>query len=231
MATYLIIGASSGIGKATATLLAHQGHKVIGTYNTTAPPQISNVDFHQLNILDNNLNLHFIPETLDGIVYCPGSINLLPFALIKPQDFLEDYNLQVIGAIKVIQACLPNLKKGEQPSIVLFSTVAVQHGFKFHTQVSSSKGAIEGLTKSLAAELSPTIRVNCIAPSITNTPLASKLLANDVKIKANAMRHPLKKIGTPEDLAHMVQFLTSEKSSWITGQIMGVDGGMSTLKI
>lgn len=231
MATYLIIGASSGIGKATATLLAQQGHKVIGTYNTTAPPQISNVDFHQLNILDNNLNLHFIPETLDGIVYCPGSINLLPFALIKPQDFLEDYNLQVIGAIKVIQACLPNLKKGEQPSIVLFSTVAVQHGFKFHTQVSSSKGAIEGLTKSLAAELSPTIRVNCIAPSITNTPLASKLLANDVKIKANAMRHPLKKIGTPEDLAHMVQFLTSEKSSWITGQIMGVDGGMSTLKI
>ncbi|NIJ44757.1 NAD(P)-dependent dehydrogenase (short-subunit alcohol dehydrogenase family) [Wenyingzhuangia heitensis] len=231
MGTYLIIGASSGIGKATASLLAKEGHNVIGTYNTTNPTNITGVDFYQLNILDNTLDLHFLPESLDGVVYCPGSINLLPFARIKPQDFLDDYNLQVIGAIKTIQTCLKVLKKGTNPSIVLFSTVAVQHGFNFHTQVAASKGAIEGLTKSLAAELSPTIRVNCIAPSITQTALASKLLSSDAKLEANAQRHPLKKVGQAIDIAHMVAFLTSEKANWITGQIIGVDGGMSTLKI
>lgn len=231
MKNYLIIGASSGIGKATAQILANQGANVIGTYNNTTPENMNNVTYHQLNVTDEVLDLNFVPDTLDGIVYCPGSINLLPFARIKPEDFVNDFNLQVVGAIKVIQNCIKILKKGNSPSIVFFSTVAVQHGFNFHSQVATSKGAIEGLTKSLAAELSPTIRVNCIAPSITQTPLAGKLLSSDAKIEANAQRHPLKKIGQATDIAEMVNFLLSEKSGWITGQVLSVDGGMSTLKI
>lgn len=231
MATYLIIGASSGIGKATANLLVNQGHKVIGTYNNTPPASETSIDYHSLDVLAETLNLDFVPQTLDGLIYCPGSINLLPFKRIKPQDFVDDFNLQVVGAIKLIQACTQALKKGNNPSVVLFSTVAVQHGFNFHTQVATSKGAIEGLTRSLAAELSPTIRVNCIAPSITNTPLASKLLGNDAKIEANAQRHPLKKIGQPKDIAKTASFLLSEDANWITGQILAVDGGMSTLKV
>jgi NAD(P)-dependent dehydrogenase (short-subunit alcohol dehydrogenase family) len=163
--------------------------------------------------------------------YCPGSINLRPFERIKPIDFEIDYKLQVIGAIKIIQAVLPKLKKAENASIVLFSTVAVQSGFPFHTQVAASKGAIEGLTKALAAEYAPKIRVNCIAPSLTDTPLAANLLNNDQKKEANAARHPLKRIGAAEDIAHIAAFLLSEKASWITGQIMHVDGGMSSLKI
>jgi len=231
MATYLIIGASSGIGKATANLLVNQGHKVIGTYNNTPPASETSINYHSLDVSAETLNLDFVPQTLDGLIYCPGSINLLPFKRIKPQDFVDDFNLQVVGAIKLIQACTQALKKGNNPSIVLFSTVAVQHGFNFHTQVATSKGAIEGLTRSLAAELSPTIRVNCIAPSITNTPLASKLLGNDAKIEANAQRHPLKKIGQPKDIAKTASFLLSEDANWITGQILAVDGGMSTLKV
>ena len=126
---------------------------------------------------------------------------------------------------------MPKLKKAENPSIVLFSTVAVQTGFPFHAQVSASKGAIEGLTKALAAEFAPKIRVNCIAPSLTDTPLTAPLLNTDQKREANAMRHPLKKYGTAKNIADMAAFLLSEKGSWISGQIFHVDGGMSTLKV
>lgn len=230
MKTYIIIGASSGIGAATTKILTNGGNKVIGTYNKTTPTTSENTDYHHLDITQEEINLDFVPDVIDGLVYCPGSINLLPFARIKPQDFLDDYNLQVIGAVKVIQLLLKKLKKSSNPSIVLISTVAVQHGFNFHSQVASSKGAIEGLTRSLAAEFSPTIRVNCVAPSITQTPLASKLLSNETKIEANAQRHPLKKIGHANDIANMIHFLLSEKSNWITGQVFGVDGGISTLK-
>ena len=153
-----------------------------------------------------------------------------PFHRIKPLDFIEDYNLQVIGAVKVLQAVLPRLKKSNTASIVLFSTVAVQSGFTFHSQVSASKGALEGLTKALSAEFAPKIRVNCIAPSITDTPLASKILGSEEKKEANAQRHPLKKIGTAENIAEMAKFLLSEKSSWVTGQVLHVDGGMSVIR-
>jgi NAD(P)-dependent dehydrogenase (short-subunit alcohol dehydrogenase family) len=232
MANYLIIGASTGIGKATAALLAEKGHHVFGTYNKTEPtlshPHIS---FHALNVMDDSFALDFLPESLSGIVYCPGSINLKPFDRLKPNDFLEDYNLQVVGAIKTIQAVSSRLKTSENASIVLFSTVAVQLGLPFHTQVSASKGAIEGLTKALAADYAPKIRVNAIAPSLTDTPLAHALLNNDAKREANALRHPLRRVGTPEDIANMVSFLLSDEASWISGQIMHVDGGMSSLKI
>ena len=232
MKNYLIIGGSGGIGMALAKQLAQSGNNVIATYNKNEPVQVgSNIRFHQLNILDDTITLDFLPDELSGIIYCPGSINLRPFERIKPIDFESDYKLQVIGAIKIIQAVLPKLKKAENASIVLFSTVAVQSGFPFHTQVAASKGAIEGLTKALAAEYAPKIRVNCIAPSLTDTPLAANLLNSDQKKEANAARHPLKRIGTAEDIAHIAAFLLSEKASWITGQIMHVDGGMSSLKI
>jgi NAD(P)-dependent dehydrogenase (short-subunit alcohol dehydrogenase family) len=227
MKTYLIIGASSGIGKALASELIDQGHRVIGTYHKT-PPSNEKVEFHHYDLSNET---DFIPELLDGLVYCPGSINLLPFKRIKPEDFTTDFNLQVVGAIKMIQSALPALKKSGNASIVLFSTVAVQSGFNFHTQVAVSKGAVEGLCKSLAAELSPSIRVNAIAPSLTDTPLASKILQTPEKKEANALRHPLKRIGEAEDIANAAAFLLSEKSSWITGQIIHVDGGMSTLKV
>jgi NAD(P)-dependent dehydrogenase (short-subunit alcohol dehydrogenase family) len=231
MKTYLIIGASSGIGKALAINLAEEGHKVIGTYNSTEPDlSLHKVEMLKYNVLDNEL-LKLNIDSIDGLVYCPGAINLKPFARTKPEDYLQDFQLQVIGAIKIIQQFLPVLKKSINPSILLFSTVAVGHGFAFHSIVSASKGAVEGLTKSLAAELSPTIRINCIAPSLTNTPLAKHLLGTDEKLQANASRHPMKAIGEPEDIAAMAQFLLSEKAKWITGQIIAVDGGMSTLKV
>jgi len=232
MPTYLIIGASSGIGKKLTENLVSSGNKVIATYFKNNPETISGLaEYHYLNVLDENFSLDFLPETLDGLVYCPGSINLRPFERIKPVDFVSDFNLQVTGAIKIIQAAMPRMKKAGNASIVLFSTVAVQTGFPFHTQVSASKGAIEGLTRALAAEFAPKIRVNCIAPSLTDTPLASSMLNTDQKREANALSHPLKKTGTPANIADMAEFLLSEKGSWISGQILHVDGGMSSLKV
>lgn len=232
MQHYLIIGASSGIGQELAMQLAESGNNVTGTYNKNKPTvENSHIYFHHLNVLENTLSPDFLPDELTGLVYCPGSINLKPFERIKPIDFEEDYKLQVIGAIRIIQMILPRLKKVENASIVLFSTVAVQTGLPFHAQVAASKGAIEGLTKALSAEFAPKIRVNCIAPSLTNTPLAATLLNTEQKVDAIAQRHPLKRIGTTKDMANMAAFLLSDKASWITGQILHVDGGMSSLKI
>lgn len=214
-----------------ATQLAESGNRVYGTYNSTEISTTSDsVSYHQLNVLDETLTLNFLPDTLDGIAYCPGSINLRPFGRILPNDFMNDYNLQVVGAIKVIQSLFSKLRKSGKASIVLFSTIAVQNGFPYHSQVSASKGAIEGLTKALAAEFSPEIRVNCIAPSLTDTPLAANLLSTDEKKEANAAKNPLKRNGEAADIANMAEFLLSDKASWITGQVMHVDGGYSTIK-
>lgn len=232
MSQYLIIGASSGIGKQLAHQLSEAGHKVYGTYNTHKIEDVPDKTIYRYyNVLDESIEPDFLPEKLDGLVYCPGSINLKPFARIKPEEFLSDYQLQVLGAIKVIQQILPKLKAAENPAIVMFSTVAVQAGFNFHSQVSASKGAIEGLTRALAAEFAPRIRVNCIAPSLTDTPLAASLLSSDEKREVNANRHPLKKIGKVQDIANMAEFLLSNKSGWISGQIFHVDGGMFSLKV
>ena len=231
MSNYLIIGGSGGIGQELATQLSQTGNQVIATFNKNKPgTDIPNTRFHQLDILEENFSVDFLPEDLSGLVYCPGSINLRPFDRMKPGDFEADYKLQVIGAIKVIQSVLPRLKKSGNASIILFSTVAVQTGLPFHSQVAASKGAIEGLAKALAAEFAPKIRVNCIAPSLTNTPLATSLLNTEQKVEANAQKHPLKRIGTPADIAGMAAFLLSDKASWITGQVMHVDGGFSTIK-
>ena len=231
MANYLIIGASSGIGKALAERLAESGHQIYGTFNTHETlPQNPLINYSKLNVLEDAFSLDFLPEILAGLIYCPGSISLRPFERIKPTEFTNDFNLQVVGAIKIIQAVAPKLKNTENASIILISTVAVQLGLPYHTQVSVSKGAIEGLTKALAAEYAPKVRVNCIAPSLTDTPLSAFLLNTEQKREANAQRHPLKRVGTTDDIVNMAEFLLSPKASWITGQIMHVDGGISTLK-
>jgi NAD(P)-dependent dehydrogenase (short-subunit alcohol dehydrogenase family) len=169
MATYLVVGASSGIGEAIKRLLVQEGHNVYGTFNQHKPDDDQNM--FPLDVLAEQTDLSFLPEVIDGLVYCPGSITLKPFHRIAPADFASDYLLNTVGAVKVIQAVLPRLRASQQGSVVLFSTVAVQLGLPFHTQVAASKGAIEGLTRALSAELAPSIRVNAIAPSLTDTPL------------------------------------------------------------
>ena len=225
-----IIGASKGIGLALAQQLASDGHQVYATFGQTTPPlahpQISWQPYNALQ--HNSLEL---PEVLDGLVYCPGNILLKPFNRLSIEDFQMDYQLQVLGAIQVIQSALPSLKKSQLASVVLFSTVAVQQGLPFHSLVSASKGALEGLTRALAAEFAPKIRVNAIAPSLTNTPLAENLLNSDAKKEANAARHPLKRVGEPADIAHMASFLVSDKASWMSGQVIHVDGGISSLRV
>ncbi len=227
---YLVIGGSSGIGKALVQELDVPGNSVFATFNTQENLSHGAVSYHQMNVLDDNPALDFLPEQLDGFVYCPGTINLKPFARIKPADFVADYELQVIGAVKILQLLLPRLKKSGNASVLFFSTVAVQSGFSFHSLVSASKGAIEGLTRALAAELAPTIRVNCIAPSITDTPLAAALLNTDEKRNASIQRHPLKCIGSPHDIAKAARFLLTE-ATLMTGQVLHVDGGLSNVKL
>jgi 3-oxoacyl-[acyl-carrier protein] reductase len=228
MKTTLIIGASSGIGKALANKLIKEKENVISISRNL--PDASFSHYYQHDILSDE-DLPKLEGTIDGLVYFPGSINLKPFRTLKQQDFENDFKLNVLGAIKSIQAYTQNLQLSKNASIVLFSTVAVQTGLSFHSSVSVSKGAIEGLTKALAAEFSPKIRVNCIAPSLTSTPMAYKLINTPEKLESSNNRHPLKRIGEADDIANSVEFLLSEKSSWITGQILHVDGGMSTLKV
>ena len=228
----VIVGASSGVGLATAELLGTQGANLY-TISRNEPSLPLSLSYEHIshNILEDDFPEDFLPETIDALIYCPGSINLKPFRSLSADTFREDYEINVIGAVKTIKAALKPMKKAEgTPSIVLFSTVAVQQGMAFHGSVAAAKGAVEGLTRSLAAELSPKIRVNCIAPSLVNTPLASKILSSEDRIKASNERHPLKRIGEPNDIAQTTAFLVSDNSSWITGQVIGVDGGLSKLR-
>ncbi|OHX64260.1 SDR family NAD(P)-dependent oxidoreductase [Flammeovirga pacifica] len=231
MKNILIIGGSSGIGKSLVDLLSEDPkNKIYATYNHTSPTSQNGVVYYHYDVLSDDISNLDLPKELHGLVYCPGSINLKPFQRISDSDFIDDFQLQVIGAIRIVRENINALRKGKG-SIVFFSTIAVQSGFKFHASVATSKGAIEGLTKSLASEFAPHIRVNAIAPSLTDTPLAAKLLSDDTKKEANAKNHPLKKIGEAKDIAHMADFLLSDKAQWMTGQIIHIDGGLSTLKL
>lgn len=229
MKNTLIIGGSSGIGASVATQCVNAGHYVHATFNKH-DVEIPGVSFHPLDVTAESIDVSFLPDTLNGLVFCPGSISLRPFARISPGDFFADYQLQVGGFIKVLQQVLPKLKAAGNASVVIYSSVAAGTGLPFHAQVAATKGALEGLTRALAAELAPVIRVNCIAPSLTDTPLAGALLNTPEKREANAQRHPLKRIGQPEDIAAATLFLLSDQSSWMTGQIIAVDGGISTLR-
>ena len=222
----LLIGGSSGIGLATAKLLS-QNHEVY--IASRSSDSLTGLDIHYLpfDVTTDDLSELDLPSELSGLVYCPGSINLRPFKGLKPEAFEADFQINVMGFVKSLQAVLPKLTTNS--SVVLYSTVAVKVGMPFHASVAASKGALEGLGKSLAAELAPKTRVNVIAPSITNTPLADRFLNNEAKMEKSAQRHPLKRVGEADDIAAMTRFLLSDDSSWMTGQILGLDGGMSTL--
>jgi 3-oxoacyl-[acyl-carrier protein] reductase len=230
MKNILLIGGSYGIGyelvkeleRNNNVFIACRTNEKLVNLNVTHIPFDASID---------SINISNLPEVIDGLVYLPGSINLRPFKGLKIEAFENDLQINFISLVKVIQTVMPNLIASKQSSIVLFSSIAASMGMPFHTSVAAAKGAIEGFAKALAAEYAPKIRVNVIAPSLTDTPLADKFLNNDVKKEKSSERHPLKRIGQPEDIAKMASFLLSDNSSWMSGQILHVDGGMSTLLI
>jgi 3-oxoacyl-[acyl-carrier protein] reductase len=225
----LIIGGSSGIGRALVDLLIpeHNIYVASRSNESLANAEVTHISY---DVMNDSLDVSDLPEQLYGFVYCPGSINLRPFRGLKPQTFQDDFNLNVVGAVKSLQSVLPLLLKSLQASLVFYSTVAVSTGMPFHASVAAAKGALEGLTRSLAAEYAPKFRVNCIAPSLTDTPLADKFLNNEAKLEKAQERHPLKQVGTAKNIAQMTAFLLGEESQWMTGQILHVDGGIGDLK-
>jgi 3-oxoacyl-[acyl-carrier protein] reductase len=228
MKNILLIGGSTGIGYELSQKLKEDNNLFIATRDKEKFND-PNIKTHELD-LDKEFETDWLPDHLDGFVYLPGTINLRPFKGLKPSVFLDDFNINVMGCVKILQKVLPKIQAAENPSIVMFSTVAVKMGMPFHSSVSSSKGAIEGLTRSLAAEFAPKIRVNAIAPSMLDTPLAEKFLNSETKLENLRNRHPMKEIGSPEDISEVVKFLLEDNSKWMTGQIIPFDGGMSSVK-
>ena len=227
--TTLLIGGNSGIGLATAKLLLARGDHVLAAARTPGPLAQLGISVQPFDALEP-LSLK-LPPVIDSLVYFPGTISLKPFHRLTAEDFLRDFQVNVLGAVNAIQAALPALKAAPSASIVLFSTIAVAQGMPFHASIAAAKGAIEGLGCSLAAELAPRVRVNVIAPSLTDTPLASPLLNSEVKREAAAKRHPLQRIGTPDEVAELTAFLLSDASRSISGQVLRPDGGLSSLRL
>jgi len=224
----LLIGGSHGIGYALAKKLQNK-HNVYVASRTKEELDNLEVTHIPFDATTDELDMTQLPEEIHGFVYCPGSINLKPFKMMSLDTFEEDMHLNFFSMVRSVKTVIGKMAEGS--SIVFFSTVAVGTGMPFHTSVAAAKGAIEGFAKSMAAEYAPKLRVNVVAPSLVNTPLAGRLLNNDKKVEMMSQRHPLKRVGTPEDIANIALFLLSDDSTWMTGQIVGVDGGMSTLNI
>jgi 3-oxoacyl-[acyl-carrier protein] reductase len=229
---FLVVGGSSGIGLEIVKALHEKGNEVyVGSRTNDQLAELAGVHHLQLDVTADPINLEGLPDVLNGMVYCPGTIQLKPFQRLTIDDFLKDLQVNFLGAVRTIQACLTRLRKSKTgASVVLFSTVAVKTGMPFHASVAGAKAAVEGLTRSLAAEFAPRIRFNAIAPSLTDTPLARDLLSSEEKRQASADRHPLKRIGTPQEIASLAVHLLSDTSAWLTGQIIHIDGGMSALR-
>lgn len=226
----LLIGGTTGIGLVIASQLTKGNDEVIIASRNKGELS-ENIKHLEFDVLKDNIEDLNLPAEIHGLVYCQGSNNLKLFKILKINDFKKEINLNFFSLVKVVQGVMPNLKKAEKPSLIFFSTVAVKTGMPFHTSVAAAEAAIECFAKSLAAEYAPGIRVNAIAPSLTDTSLAEKLLSNDSKREKMSQRNPLKRIGTTKDIANAPTFLLSEDNSWITGQVIGVDGGLSTLNI
>lgn len=232
--TYLVVGGSSGIGLELVRRLKRRGAEV-HVWSRSFPEELKELDvvYSEFDATRQaeEAELPALPERLDGLVYCPGSIRLNQFKRLSADDFREDFELNLIAAVRVLQRTEKLLRAGDGASVVLFSTVAVQTGMAFHASVAAAKGAVEGLARSLAAEYaSQKIRVNCVAPSATDTPLAQRVIGNEKQKKASAERHPLGRIGEASDIAAAAEYLLSSDSGWVTGQVLHVDGGISSVR-
>jgi NAD(P)-dependent dehydrogenase (short-subunit alcohol dehydrogenase family) len=227
----VVVGGSHGIGAGIVRRCLDSGATVT-TFSRTAGETASlpGVQHHSVNLVSGTIDASLLPDTIDGFVYCPGTISLGPLRAVKADLLRSDYEINVVGAVGALQAALPGLKRSTEASVVLFSTIAVATGLPMHTSVAASKGAIEALVRTWAAELSPKVRVNAIAPALTDTPLAEKFLDREEKRAVMAAKYPLGRIGTVEDMAAAAEFLLSSDSSWMTGQILGIDGGMSSVR-
>lgn len=227
MSNIVVVGGSKGIGQAIVNSLIEK-NKIFNISRTAPLQSHANLTHYNCDILSDDL-----PDldAIDTLIYCPGSINLKPISRLKLDDFRDDFEINVVGAVKAIQHYLPKIKNGKNPSILLFSTVATKLGMPFHASVAAAKSGLEGITKSLGAELAPTIRVNAIAPTVTNTDLAAKLLRNERMIENITDRHPLKKFLKPQEVADLATFLISEKANSISGQIFELDCGIVNFKI
>ncbi len=226
---FLVVGATRGIGLALTERLVAAGHPVISVARGTEGP-IGVQQHISADVVADGLPVDRIPDVLGGLAYFPGSIDLKPLRSVRAEDLRLAFEINVVGAFRCIHGVADRLKKAPGSGIVLFSTVAVGQGMPFHVPVAAAKGALEGMVRSLAAELAPAVRVNAIAPSLSATSLADRLLNTPEKLKSAADRHPLKRVGTADDAAAMAAFLLSSDASWITGQVIGVDGGLSRLR-
>ena len=233
MRNILIIGGNRGIGGDLVEKLTSDGDNIFhySRFSTQeAPAETENYHPKKFDVTTDDFDISGLPEEVHGYVFFPGTINLRPFERYKMDDFMHDLNVNHLSNVKILQKVMPILKKSPGASCVFFSTVAVGQGLPFHASIASAKGAVEGLMRSLAAEYAPKIRFNCIAPGLTETSLAEKMVSNPKVREASEQKHPLQRIGKPEDISEMTRFLLSEKSSWMTGQVISIDGGLSSIK-